>query len=165
MNEEILDSPEPHQDPKKEATNIKRNVMGLGLLVILSSVIAFYYLSQNSNRNLDGAEPVRTFRETIIPDSLSEQYSEGLALFLESCAACHHNDMITDLTGPALKGATERRSQEWLINYIRNSMQMVADKDSTAVALFEQWDGALMTSFPNLSDEDILNILIYIENK
>src|SRR5690606_12841756 len=83
----------------------------------------------------------------------------GKALFNTHCAACHHLDK--KMTGPALRGMTERLDNAWLHKWIRNSAEMVKSGDAYAVKIFEEYNGSPMTAFPQLSDADIDNILAY----
>ncbi len=83
----------------------------------------------------------------------------GKALFNAQCAACHKLD--AKMTGPALRGVTERQSSEWLHSWIKNSQAMVKAGDPYAVKIFEEYNKSIMTSFPQLSDTDIDNILAY----
>ncbi len=78
------------------------------------------------------------------------------------CRACHNLDG-PKLIGPNLAGVTERREQDWLIRFIRNSQEMIQEGDPLAVQLFEENDYMIMT--PNdFTDEEIIDILKYIEN-
>ena len=83
----------------------------------------------------------------------------GKALFNAQCAACHKLD--AKMTGPALRGVTERQSSEWLHSWIKNSQAMVKSGDPYAVKIFEEYNKSIMTPFPQLSDADIDNILAY----
>lgn len=92
---------------------------------------------------------------------------KGKALFNTNCAACHALDR--KMTGPALRH-TERNlieneglDREWLYAWIKNSAAMVKAGDPYAVKIFEEYDGAAMTAFPQLSNEDIDDILAYTE--
>jgi len=83
----------------------------------------------------------------------------GKALFNANCAACHKLD--AKATGPALRGVAERRDGQWLHKWIRNSSEMIKSGDPIAVGLFNEYNKAVMTPFPQLSDADIDNILAY----
>jgi len=83
----------------------------------------------------------------------------GKALFNANCAACHKLD--AKMTGPALRGVTGRQSSEWLHSWIKNSQGMVKSGDAYAVKIFEEYNKSIMTSFPQLSDADVDNILAY----
>lgn len=91
----------------------------------------------------------------------AQDIKEGESLFKTNCAACHGVDRA--VIGPALKGTTERHDQEWLISWVKNSQALIASGDQTAVALFEEWNKSMMPPFPTLSDEQIINILAYVE--
>ncbi|MEM9823939.1 MAG: c-type cytochrome [Bacteroidota bacterium] len=90
---------------------------------------------------------------------------EGKALFKANCASCHNKTMKDDMTGPALGGVRERweGDQERLYAWIRNSQAVIASGDSYAVALYNKWDKSVMTAFPNLTDDQIESILLYID--
>jgi mono/diheme cytochrome c family protein len=90
-------------------------------------------------------------------------YEKGKELFLSKCVFCHSPDMISSGTGSALGGITKRRTKEWLRSYIRNSPQMLADKDQQAIEVYAKAGGIIMGGFPNLTDEEIDQILVYIE--
>lgn len=83
----------------------------------------------------------------------------GKALFNAQCAACHKLD--AKMTGPALRNVTDRHDNEWLHSWIKNSQAMVKSGDAAAVKLYEEYNKAIMPSFPQLSDADVDNILAY----
>ena len=84
----------------------------------------------------------------------------GKAIFNTNCAACHK--LYANSIGPALHGITEQRDREWLYKWIQNSTALIASGDKTAVAVFEENDQKVMPPFPQLSEEDIDNILAYV---
>ena len=87
---------------------------------------------------------------------------DGKALFQANCASCHHP--IKDATGPALKGVRDRApSAEWLHDWVRNSAAVVASGDAYANEVYNSWNKTAMTSFTNLSNEEIDAIIDYAE--
>lgn len=97
------------------------------------------------------------------PSALAQSASDGAAIFKQKCTACHAMDRT--VVGPALKGMTETREEEWLIKWIKNSQAMVASGDPLAVEVYEQYNKIAMPSFPELSDDDVRSILAYIEEE
>ena len=85
----------------------------------------------------------------------------GKKLFNANCAACHK--LNKRAVGPALKGVSEKYDREWLYSWIKNSTAMVKSGDPQAVAVYEEYNGSVMTSFPQLSNSDIDNILAYTD--
>lgn len=90
----------------------------------------------------------------------------GKNLFINNCAQCHARDMRTNATGPALGGTQERWApypEEELYAWIRNSQAMIASGHPRAVELWNQWKPIVMNNFQQLSDQDIANMLGYID--
>ncbi len=85
----------------------------------------------------------------------------GEALFKANCTACHAVDKR--VMGPALAGIDQRHDREWLHKWIKNAPAMVASGDAAAVKIFNEYNQAPMTPFPQLSDADIDNILAYVK--
>ena len=85
--------------------------------------------------------------------------SNGKKLFKSNCASCHKLDK--KLIGPALTGVTDKYSEEWLLAWIRNNAELRASGDADAIAIFEEYNGSVMSAFPSLSDQDIFDILQY----
>ena len=85
----------------------------------------------------------------------------GKKLFNANCAACHK--LNKRAVGPALKGVSAKYDKEWLYSWIKNSTAMVKSGDAQAVAIYEEYNGSVMTSFPQLSNEDIDNIITYTD--
>lgn len=83
----------------------------------------------------------------------------GKKLFKSNCASCHKLDK--KLVGPALTGVTDKYSEEWLTKWIRNNAELRASGDDDAIAIFEEYNGSVMSAFPTLSDQDIFDILQY----
>lgn len=106
---------------------------------------------------------------SLTPQFLHSQEQADLAagetLFKNNCGACHSRDMKTKMTGPALGGVEERWAdypREDLYKWIRNSQGMIAEGHPRAVELWNEWKPTVMNPFPNLSDQDIENILAYV---
>lgn len=82
---------------------------------------------------------------------------DGAALFKANCAACHKAD--ANYVGPALKGAREREPEKgWVYKWVKNATAM-ANTDPYAIKMKEQAGGVVMTSFPDLTNEEIDAIL------
>lgn len=95
----------------------------------------------------------------------SQDIAAGETLFKNNCSACHR--VKGKLVGPQLAGVTEKYAgdEEWLYRWIKNSPGMIAEGDEKAVALWEANNKLAMNAFPNLNDEDITNILAYVDNE
>jgi cytochrome c553 len=71
------------------------------------------------------------------------------------------------MTGPALRYVETRLSEEegldreWLNAWIRNSSALIKSGDAYANKIYAEYNGSAMTAFPQLSDEDLTNILAY----
>jgi len=97
--------------------------------------------------------------------SVAADVNLGKDLFKANCAQCHNKNMKDDLTGPALGGAENRWAgkQKLLYSWVHNSQGVIASGDPYATALYNKFNKTLMTPFPALKDEDIANILAYID--
>ena len=90
---------------------------------------------------------------------------KGKALFNSNCAACHKLDK--KMTGPALRNVENRLledeglDREWLYKWIRNSSSLIKSGDAYANKIYTEYNGAAMTAYPQLSDDDLNNILAY----
>lgn len=88
---------------------------------------------------------------------------DGKTIFMSRCASCHNINKT--LTGPALAGVDERRSIDWITNFIHSSQSMVKKGDKDAVALFEKFNKIPMPDHQDLSAEEIKNIVTYIKSE
>ena len=91
--------------------------------------------------------------------AFSQDAAKGKELFNTNCAACHKLD--GKATGPALRDVAAKYDKEWLLNWIKNSGELIKSGDAQAVKVFEENNKVPMPAFPQLSDEDIDNILAY----
>ncbi len=78
-----------------------------------------------------------------------------------NCGSCHALDK--KLVGPALRGVHERRSEEWLVSWIRNNKKFRESGDADAIKLYNDYGGAAMNIFENLTPADVLDIVEYIK--
>ncbi|GAB3290762.1 c-type cytochrome [Hymenobacter tenuis] len=113
-----------------------------------------------------------------LPDSVAARYlpapdsallnlnpadvAAGAALFKSNCAQCHAMQDV--VVGPALAGLHKRRSDSWLLPWIRNSSKVVASGDEYAVKIFNQYGKQQMPSF-QITDKEIQQILVYIKSE
>lgn len=76
--------------------------------------------------------------------------AQGKTVYEVKCASCHK---LTDekLVGPGWKGVTDRRTPEWIMNFVTNVDEMI-EKDPAAQKMLEE----CLVRMPNqnLSDAD-----------
>jgi len=71
------------------------------------------------------------------------------------------------MTGPALRNIESRIADEqglgrdWITNWIHNSAGVIKSGDAYANQIFNEFNQTAMTPFPQLSDQDISDILAY----
>jgi mono/diheme cytochrome c family protein len=88
---------------------------------------------------------------------------DGKALFQTNCAQCHNP--IKVVTGPALKGVTERVTDRKLLHdWIHNNTKVLASGNTYFNNLFNQYGRTPMNTFPGLTDQDIDAIINYVNN-
>jgi len=85
----------------------------------------------------------------------------GRQLFENQCASCH--SITKEGYGPSLGSVTKRHPERWLIDFIHDSQKVINSGDSYATHLFKQFDNRVMVSMEFLPDEEVKDILRYIE--
>ncbi|HEY1114476.1 MAG TPA: c-type cytochrome, partial [Chitinophagaceae bacterium] len=88
--------------------------------------------------------------------------AEGKQLFQQNCQTCHALDK--NLTGPALRGFTERGpwgDREELYKWMKNPAAYIKGSDY-AKGLQQQFGGVIMQAFPTLSTAQIDAIVEYV---
>jgi cytochrome c551/c552 len=88
---------------------------------------------------------------------------EGKAIFSSRCAACHNVNKV--VTGPALAGVDQRRSIDWIINFVHSSQTVIKKGDKDAVALFDKFNKIPMPDHPDLTPDNIRSIVEFIKSE
>ena len=87
---------------------------------------------------------------------------DGAALFKTNCASCH---AVKDrVIGPALQGIEKKRTEEWLLKWIKNSPALIKSGDAAAVKIFNEYNKISMPA-QNLNDDEIKAILAFIKTE
>ena len=86
--------------------------------------------------------------------------TQGKAIFDVKCNACHKLTSVK-LVGPGWKGVTDRRTPEWIMNFVTNT-EVMLNKDTAAQAMVER----CMVRMPNqnLSDNDARHVLEFMRD-
>lgn len=99
-------------------------------------------------------------------DSVS--FSKGKDLFQKNCTSCHV--MGKQLVGPDLTDIVSRLKKEqnlgkdWLLKWIHDNVSLRLSGDKYANEVFKKFNKLEMPQFLNLSNENINDILVYLEN-
>ena len=88
---------------------------------------------------------------------------EGKTIFMTRCAACH--SVNKQLTGPALAGVHERHSIDWIVKFVQSSQTVIKGGDEAAIALYQKFNKITMPDHPDLSSENIQNIVEFIKSE
>ncbi|MCJ0741260.1 c-type cytochrome [Pedobacter montanisoli] len=94
----------------------------------------------------------------IVTVSKAQDVAEGKTLFTAKCKSCHALDH--DLTGPALTPKVNELDEAFLISWIRDNVSLRASGNKQAIEA-AKFSPSEMTTFPNLSDDQIKNIIAY----
>lgn len=74
----------------------------------------------------------------------SQEVAQGRSLFQQRCSSCHSIGGGKRV-GPDLKGVTDRRAHDWLVEFIANPDQVIARNDPIAQELLKEYQ----TPMPN----------------
>lgn len=100
-----------------------------------------------------GIGPVKD--EVKLPATIDKALvDKGQHTFDTKCASCHKFD--SRLVGPPLRGVTQRRRPEWIMNQILNPVQMVQE-NKVAKELFAQY--LVQMTFQDVTQDDARAIL------
>ena len=95
-------------------------------------------------------------------ESSYAQY-QGETIFNKTCIACHTIGSGR-LVGPDLKDITDKRSEEWIISFVKSSQSMIKSGDPDAVAIFNEYNNLVMLD-QNLTDDEVKDVIRYIEQQ
>ncbi len=91
-----------------------------------------------------------------IADFNLEKAQRGQDIFESKCAACHQMD--SRLVGPPIKGLTERRSAEFIMNIILNPNEMVRNHPEGQKMMQEYM---MVMPYQNVSEDEAREIYEY----
>lgn len=85
--------------------------------------------------------------------------ASGEETFKKKCGACHSVGG-GKLTGPDLKGVTERRTEAWLLQFVKSPQKLADSGDATAKALIAEFGFPMPDQ--DITDADLKAVLAYI---
>ncbi|MBA4406271.1 hypothetical protein C0389_03255 [bacterium] len=86
--------------------------------------------------------------------------NNGELLFSQKCVSCHTIGR-GKLIGPDLSNVHKIRTEDWIIKFVQSSQSVIKSGDSTAVAVFNQYNQTVMPD-QKLSVNEIKSIIDYI---
>ena len=95
-----------------------------------------------------------------LSDINQEMVTEGEQIFKSKCSACHK--ISKRFVGPGMKGVTERRTPEWIMNMILNPEEMV-QKNGIAMQLLKEYNAPMANQ--NLTEDEARKVLEYFRTK
>lgn len=98
---------------------------------------------------------------TFLLHDLSLAQDESNEIFKNNCATCHTVGQ-GQLIGPDLAHIQERRSDDWIIKFIKSSQTVIKSGDKYADSLFKAFNQMPMPDHPNLTENQIKQLLAYI---
>ncbi|MBC8755235.1 cytochrome c [Kordia sp. YSTF-M3] len=121
------------------------------IFIISAGMAILFLVNVKEQKEIYAQQPVFVCGNAFFDTETSEEARQGKSLFNANCAACHKLD--TQSTGPPLRNINERYTSEAIIKFIRN--------DFSGEIKYTNERGYKCTSFPDLSDDAIKNILSY----
>lgn len=92
------------------------------------------------------------------------QGATGEEVYNKMCMSCHS---LTDevLMGPGLAGLSDRRTEAWILSWVKDSQGFIKSGDKDAVAIFKKFNEVPMPGFPQLSDDEIKALIAFVNEK
>lgn len=132
-------------------TNCKYILSRLTLIIISLFAVSVISFAQDSTAAAGGGDKAGI--------------EAGKSLFVSKCQACHSGDMKSNSTGPALGGVEAQwEYRDKLHEWIRNNVKLTATGYPKAVEV-SKMTPTVMSTFDDLTDAEIDNILAYIDAK
>jgi len=117
--------------------------------------------SANANEESTNPKGIGKYTDVQLTHPLDQtMIAAGKETYDVKCASCHK---LSDekLVGPGWKDVTDRRTPEWIMNFVTNTEEMI-QKDTAAKNLLE----VCLVQMPNqnLSDHDARSVLEFMRN-
>ena len=117
--------------------------------------------TDNTSANTEGTNPkgIGKYQNVELTHPLDEtMVTAGKNVYDVKCSACHKTTG-EKLVGPGFKGVTDRRTPEWIMNFVTNTEEMIA-KDTAAQNMLE----VCLVKMPNqgLSETDARSVLEFM---
>jgi len=93
--------------------------------------------------------------------------SSGEQIFRTRCSSCHtvgNTEPGQPGIGPDLLGVTQQRDPSWLIRWLKEPDQMLAEKEPLATLLYEQYNRLAMPNM-RLGDTEITALITYLQEE
>ena len=146
------------------------------ILLAIASTVLFFTVACNSNTDKGNSSASDSSSSTTPADAnnpkgvgphqnvqlthpLDEKMiAEGQNTYNVKCASCHKTTN-EKLVGPGWKGVTDRRTPEWIMNFVTNTEEML-EKDTAAQNMLE----VCLVKMPNqnLSEQDARAVLEFM---
>jgi mono/diheme cytochrome c family protein len=146
------------------------------LAVILSGSVLTYVACDGNDKSKEGTTTENTsttstdatssnpkgigkYQNVELTHPLDEKMvAAGKNIYDVKCASCHKTTG-EKLVGPGWKGVTDRRTPEWIMNFVTNTDEMI-EKDTAAQKMLEQ----CLVRMPNqsLSETDARSVLEFM---
>ncbi|PKA15854.1 c-type cytochrome [Leptospira haakeii] len=140
---------------------IIKNIIKFGKITpVLLGLVAFSFCGKEkpaeaeSSVGSKGIGPVTSVTLGTLDEGMAQK---GKQNFETKCSACHKFE--EKVVGPALKGVTERRTPEWIMNMILNPIEMT-QKDPIAQELLAEH--LTQMTFQNVQESEAREILEYL---
>lgn len=93
--------------------------------------------------------------------------SSGEQIFRTRCSSCHtvgNSEPGQPGIGPDLLGVTQQRDPSWLIRWLKEPDQMLAEKEPLATLLYEQYNRLAMPNM-RLGDTEVTALITYLQEE
>ena len=117
--------------------------------------------TDNTSASTEGTDPkgIGKYQNVELTHPLDEKMvADGKVVYDVKCASCHKLSG-EKVVGPGWKGVTDRRTPEWIMNFVTNTDEMI-EKDTAAQNMLEE----CLVRMPNqsLAEAEARNVLEYM---
>ena len=118
-------------------------------------------VTDNTSASTEGTDPkgIGKYQNVELTHPLDEKMvADGKVVYDVKCASCHKLSG-EKVVGPGWKGVTDRRTPEWIMNFVTNTDEMI-EKDTAAQNMLEE----CLVRMPNqsLAEAEARNVLEYM---